>query len=376
MSSSLKDLYETLEISRDASGDVISKSYKRLAKTHHPDKGGNIEEFKKIQQAYETLNNPDARRIYDFTGSIDGGAGNGGGGGGMPPGFSFGGGGGNEFANLFSQFFAGGQPTGHFGGHSPGSSGRRHGKPSPKQQPIQISLDHFYKGITLHSILNRNRFCSSCSGLGAKNISICTKCRGQGVIIQHMMVGPGMVMENRSNCPDCNGVGQKKEDHCGDCEGRGSNKEIKNLEVKIKPGMAAGDRLVFPGEGSDEMPWNQSADLVILLESAESVDYSWKRKGDDLFHEVSIGLCDALCGKKIELFGHPSKEPVFFDIHAGIADREEIIVGDRGMPCREGRTGFGSLIITVRIVMTVEDRVVLERNKEMIRAMFVGVVGS
>ena len=59
------DHYETLGVSKDASQQDIKKSYRKLASKHHPDKGGDQEQFKRIQGAYETLSDPDKRAQYD-----------------------------------------------------------------------------------------------------------------------------------------------------------------------------------------------------------------------------------------------------------------------------------------------------------------------
>jgi len=53
------DYYKTLGISRGASEDEIKKAYRKLAMKHHPDRGGNEAEFKRIKEAYEALSNPD-----------------------------------------------------------------------------------------------------------------------------------------------------------------------------------------------------------------------------------------------------------------------------------------------------------------------------
>lgn len=59
------DHYETLGISRDASEQEIKKAFRKLASKHHPDKGGDQEQFKRIQGAYEVLSDPDKRAQYD-----------------------------------------------------------------------------------------------------------------------------------------------------------------------------------------------------------------------------------------------------------------------------------------------------------------------
>jgi len=60
------DLYDILSISHDSTSDQITKAYRRLAKTHHPDKiTGNTEKFQQINYAYNILINDKTRLQYD-----------------------------------------------------------------------------------------------------------------------------------------------------------------------------------------------------------------------------------------------------------------------------------------------------------------------
>jgi curved DNA-binding protein len=66
---SIPDLYKTLGVSEGASAEEIKKSYRTLAREHHPDRNPddpNAEErFKEIQQAYEILGSEQKRSEYD-----------------------------------------------------------------------------------------------------------------------------------------------------------------------------------------------------------------------------------------------------------------------------------------------------------------------
>ena len=127
------DLYNVLGVGRDVCETDLKKAYKKLALQHHPDKGGDPEEFKKIQEAHAVLSDSDKRRHYDMTGQVPGAAEEPGHGPG--PGFPFGGFGGGgvpfDIGEIFGMFGAGG-PGRRPGGPGPGQQVRR-GKAQSKK---------------------------------------------------------------------------------------------------------------------------------------------------------------------------------------------------------------------------------------------------
>eukprot|EP00929_Paragymnodinium_shiwhaense_P029415 TRINITY_DN16863_c0_g1_i1.p1 TRINITY_DN16863_c0_g1~~TRINITY_DN16863_c0_g1_i1.p1 ORF type:complete len:353 (-),score=98.91 TRINITY_DN16863_c0_g1_i1:334-1392(-) len=108
---SADDYYKVLGVERGASSNEIAKAYKKLALKYHPDKNPQNKEqaeenFKKITEAYEVLNDGEKRKTYDQFGK----AGVQGGGGGGP-------GGGVSFAEadqIFKAFFGGNDPFSMF----------------------------------------------------------------------------------------------------------------------------------------------------------------------------------------------------------------------------------------------------------------------
>jgi curved DNA-binding protein CbpA len=69
VSTVVETYYDILGVSRDATPDEIRAAYRRLAKQNHPDVNPDPaanERFIAIQQAYETLIDPDARVRYDM----------------------------------------------------------------------------------------------------------------------------------------------------------------------------------------------------------------------------------------------------------------------------------------------------------------------
>jgi len=61
------DYYTILGIQKSANASDIKSAYRRLAKQHHPDSGGDPESFKRISEAYTTLIDDNKRAEYDYT---------------------------------------------------------------------------------------------------------------------------------------------------------------------------------------------------------------------------------------------------------------------------------------------------------------------
>lgn len=67
-----KDYYRILGVDKSANEKDIKKAFRRLAKEYHPDANPNPSaeaKFKEINEAYETLSNPEKRKLYDQFGS-------------------------------------------------------------------------------------------------------------------------------------------------------------------------------------------------------------------------------------------------------------------------------------------------------------------
>lgn len=62
----MTDHYNILGVDRNASQEEIKKAYRKLAQKHHPDKGGDVEMFKKISASYDTLSDPQKKAEYDI----------------------------------------------------------------------------------------------------------------------------------------------------------------------------------------------------------------------------------------------------------------------------------------------------------------------
>lgn len=66
----MEDLYQILGLLPNCSFEEIKQQFRTLARIHHPDLGGDEEEFKKIRFAYEVLNDAASRAEYDKSGTV------------------------------------------------------------------------------------------------------------------------------------------------------------------------------------------------------------------------------------------------------------------------------------------------------------------
>lgn len=69
----MRDPYQILGIDRNASADDIKAAYRKLAKKHHPDLGGDPEKFKEISEANDILSDPNKKAQLDMGGAFHGG---------------------------------------------------------------------------------------------------------------------------------------------------------------------------------------------------------------------------------------------------------------------------------------------------------------
>ena len=154
------DYYELLGVSRTASDSDLKAAFRKLAMKHHPDKnpGDAAAEakFKELNEAYQTLSDPQKRAAYDRFGHAafeNGGMGGG-------PGF------GNDFASSMADIFEDlfGDLSGRRGGRR--ADGRERG--SDLRYNREITLDEAYKGKTATLKVPTSITCDACAGSGAK----------------------------------------------------------------------------------------------------------------------------------------------------------------------------------------------------------------
>jgi molecular chaperone DnaJ len=346
----MKDYYEILGVSRDASNDEIKKAYRRLAHKYHPDKsGGDEKKFKEINEAYQILSDPTRRSQYDQFGQTfsDGAPGAGFAGGGFGGfnyqdfnrgGFNF------DFGNLdFGDIF------GDFFGF--GASGRKSRSRRSRGDDIEISLDlsfeEAYFGVERQVELYKREKCDRCEGKGAEpgtKIETCHHCGGSGRINKVNQTFFG-AFRQVAVCPQCRGQGKRPEYFCSKCGGDGRVREYKKIKIKIPAGIASGQTLEIEGQGEAGAHGGRPGNLYVNVRVLPHKLF--RREGNNLICEVPISFTQAVFGDEISI--KTLDKGIDLKIPSGVQSGKTFKILGEGMPEVSGGEQ-GDLIAKIKVV--------------------------
>lgn len=365
MAEQKRDYYEVLGVSKTATAEELKKAYRQLAKKYHPDANPNNKEeaeakFKEVNEAYETLSDPQKRQMYDQFGfnGPQGGFGSGfGGGNGY---YSYTGGGFDiDLDDIVSSIFGGG-----FGGtrtSRKASNGPTKG--ADLRYNLEITLEEAYKGVRKQISLNREEECPTCNGTGAKpgsSIDNCSACNGTGVIrtIKNTIFGQ---TQTTRTCETCGGTGKIIKEPCTECRGKGRVKKLTKISVNIPAGIDDGQTVVLRGEGAPGTKGGPKGDLYIVISIKRSNIFT--RDGENVFCEIPVTITQATLGAELQIpMVDGTKET--FKIPEGTQTGSKFTI--RGKGFRNINRGYsGDLIFTVIVQtpkrLTKEQRTLLEQ---------------
>jgi len=285
MAAGVKDYYEILGVSKDASQEEIKKAYRRLARKYHPDLNpGNKEaeeRFKEINEAYAVLGDPKRRAEYDrmghqaFTQNFDFSDFD------FSSVFRFGF---EDFGDFFSDLFGAGRSA----------TRERPMKGADLITKMTLTLEEAFHGVTRPLTISHRVTCPDCGGLGAERYETCTTCRGTGKVTSRK----GFFTLTQS-CPSCGGAGRKALRVCATCRGSGTVLKTETVNVRIPPGVDTGTRVKVKGKGEAGTAGGPPGDLYIEIEVLPHPVF--RREGEDIYVEVPITVPEAVFGAKIEV---------------------------------------------------------------------------
>lgn len=181
--------YKLLGVSENDSNDIIKEKFRKLVKTHHPDKGGNADTFIKINEAYTQI--IDDRTRESKNNIADSPTGN---------------------LNIFKAFLQ---------------------KQIMKDyKDLFMTLEEMYTGKKIKIDLIKYVDCKSCIK------TYCNSCNGTGKTKVNFTVF-GINQKINQDCNICEGFGYNRE--CSECDNGYVSQKV-NYLLKIKKGCNEGDR--------------------------------------------------------------------------------------------------------------------------------------
>lgn len=343
-----RDYYEILDVSRDASDEELKKSYRRLALKYHPDRNPDDpvaeERFKEAAEAYDVLNDPEKRSLYDRFGH-DG-----------LQGAGFQGFGGSEdvfssFGSIFEELFGFSGGGGRRGGRAAARTG------SDLRYDLQISLEEVVSGTEKMLEFDKTETCIQCLGkrtAPGTQPTTCGTCGGMGQVERRQGF-----FAMRTTCPHCRGQGVIITDPCKECRGLGLVQTPKKLSVKIPPGMDENSRLRLTGEGEEGTNGGAPGDLYVVVHVAPHDTF--ERDGVNVHSEVTVSFSQAALGADVEvpsLYGART-----LTVPRGTQTRDTLVLRGCGVPHMRGG-GRGDQI--AHIVVRTPTRL-SERQEELLR---------
>jgi molecular chaperone DnaJ len=336
-----KDYYKSLGVDKNASKEEIKKAFRTLAHKYHPDKGGDAEKFKEINEAYSVLSDENKKAQYDQYGSNGPQGGFGGGQGGFGGGFD-----GFDFSG-FSQgggasfdFDLGDILGGVFGG------GGRQKKPRGADISVdtQLTFEESVFGVEKKITLNKTSVCEHCKGTGAEKgseLSTCTTCAGNGKVRQVKQTMFGQ-FESVVTCDTCHGSGKIPKTKCSVCKGSGVYKKQTELSVKIPGGIEDGEMVRLSG-GGEAISGGTTGDLYIKIRVKKHPLFY--KEGPNLRHTLHIKLTDALLGTthRVETLDGT----IDVKIPEGITHGEILKIKGKGVPYDSSKRG--DILLTIHI---------------------------
>jgi molecular chaperone DnaJ len=344
------DFYVILGLESGASPAEIKRAYRRLSRRYHPgvNPGDRQAEalFERINEAYQTLSDPDRRRHYDTAGGASAP---------RPQPGAF------EFAGFDFSFAARGTDAATFSElfadvlHPPATDEGKAESGADIYATVALSFEESLRGVDRQLMVTRQVLCGACGGAGRIRTpeGRCAHCNATGQIRWargHMVFA--------KSCAACGGTGRQRFQRCEVCGAHGRLVRNEPVLVRVPPGVPNGAQLRVPDAGHAGRRGGRSGDLYVDVHVEPHP--LLRREGDDLFIVVPVAVHEAVLGARIEV---PTLDGgARLRIPPGTQGGQRFRISGRGVPTPSGSRGC--LIVEVKLVLP---ELVDERSKELMR---------
>lgn len=352
-----KDYYKILGVEKGASEDEIKKSFRRLAHEHHPDKGGDQQKFKDINEAYQILGDKDKRTKYDQFGSAafeQGGFGGGG------YGQGFGG-----FDGMNVNFEDLGDIFGTIFGQQGGRRGPSQKRGSDIETEVVLDFLESVKGAKRKIKLYINQPCAVCRGSGGEpdsKIEECKTCNGKGQVTRATRTFFGNI-QTATICPECQGLGKRHAQSCKYCSGTGIEKKTEEIDVEIPGGIDDGEAVKLAGKGEYPGTGGKAGDLYVRVRVKSHPEFT--RDDQDILSTAEVPYSTMSLGGEIEINTVDGSGKL--TIPEGTQPGTIFKIRGKGFPYLRGG-GFGDHLVTVQTLikkkLSKEERKAVEDLKD------------
>ncbi len=293
------DFYKTLGVPRNASLSEIQKAYRELARKHHPDmnpdKPDAVKKFQEIQAAFDVLNNPEKREMYDRYGS--------------------------SFETM-------GQAAPHGPEWGAGPAGGFH---TEDIDFTQFFGDRFAEGGGgLGDIFSHVRRAAGRGGGGSKRRG--ADAESEVTVSFATAIAGGEIQ-----------LGLQR--HSGETE---------TIVVKIPPGIEDGKKMRLRGKGEPASGRGAAGDLLLTVRVAPHPFFA--RRGNDLLVRLPVTLGEAVAGASVDV-PTPSGT-VSLHVPPGTSSGKKLRIKGYGVAPKNGAKGdmLAEVLIVLPTNMTEEDR--------------------
>lgn len=350
-----KDYYKILGVDKNASQDEIKSSYRKLAKLYHPDlhpgDEGAAAKFKEVNEAYETLSDPNKRANYDQFGTTN-------------PNDFFGRGGG--FGDFSSGNFSGFEDIFDIFSSFGGGRGARSEVEVPGED-IEINLNLTFKeavfGCNKTVKVNIVEKCKDCNGTGAKfgtALETCPDCHGSGQVRFTKSTIFGQ-MSSIGPCKTCNATGKIIKEKCSACNGRGTIRSYKDITIKVPAGIDDNQIITMRGKGNASLKSGPNGDLVINVRVEKHTIL--EREGFNLLLDLPLPFTTAYLGGEVEI---PLAEGTYTLKIPPLTQPNTIFkIKNKGVKMLN-KDQYGDLIVTCRIELPKD---ISKRDKELVESL-------